>query len=109
MFVGETHFGAGCPASVSDACQQTPAGTLPDPGGEYPLRADEQASLLEDLAHGSLAEVFARHQAASGRLPGFGDRALEQKHASIRENREDAGDEICLHAPSLPGRSTSKM
>jgi len=90
MFGGETHFGAGCPANVGDACQQTTARTLPHPGGEYPLRGDEKASLLEYLPHGSVAEILARRQTTGWRLPGFGDGSQEQKHAPIRENREYA-------------------
>jgi hypothetical protein len=48
------------PADVGGAGEQTPtAGTSPDPGGEQPLRGDEQAGFLVYLAYGALFEVLA--------------------------------------------------
>src|SRR5918994_369286 len=65
----------------------------PDPRCQDALGCDEEAGLLEELAHGPTLEVLARGQATGRRLPGAG-RPLEEQHAPVREDGQDARDEV---------------
>src|SRR5215207_409048 len=99
VLVREVHLHVARAGDVGHGSEEVAARRLPDPGGEDALGRDEEACLLVELAHGPILEALAAAQTTGRRLPGAG-RALEEQHAAVLPDGQDARDEVRLqHAP----------